>query len=86
MQLKAMYIPSKIVKEFITEFHKGITQRHNKAIALIARLGQKYIVKNAQKIARKVIKEYPDCQRNKFLKQKPFRELQPIKTLKSFQV
>ena len=38
-QLETIYIPSKIAKEFVTEFHKGITQRHNGATALVARLG-----------------------------------------------
>ena len=46
MQLEATYIPSEIVEEFVTEFHKGITQRHNRAIVLVTRLGQEYIVKN----------------------------------------
>ena len=70
-----MYVPSKIAEEFITEFYNGITQGHNGATALVARLGGEYIVKNIWKIARKVTKECPDCQRNKFLKHKPFREL-----------
>jgi len=46
MQLKVTYIPSKIAEEFVTEFYKGATQRHNRATALVARLGQEYIVKN----------------------------------------
>jgi len=46
MQLEAMYIPSEIAEKFITEFYKGTTQRHNGAIVLVARLGQKYIVRN----------------------------------------
>ena len=46
MQLEAMYILSKIVKEFVTEFYKETTQRHNGVIALVARLGQEYIVRN----------------------------------------
>ena len=70
-----MYIPSKIAEEFITEFHKKTTQRHNRATALVARLGREYIVRNVWKIAKKVIKEYPDCQRNKFSRHKPFKEL-----------
>ena len=61
MQLEIMYVLSKIVEEFVTEFHKGTTQRHNRAIVLVARLGQEYIVRNIWKTARKVIKEYPDC-------------------------
>jgi len=56
-----MYILSKIAEEFVIEFYKGTTQRHNKAIALVAKLGREYIVKNIWKIARKVIKECPDC-------------------------
>jgi len=56
-------------------------QRHNKATALVTRLGREYIIKNVWKIARKITKECPNCQRNKFLKHKPFREFQPIKTL-----
>jgi len=46
MQLKTTYILSEIAEEFVTEFHKGITQGHNGAIALIARLGQEYIIRN----------------------------------------
>jgi len=70
-----MYIPSKITEKFVTEFHKGTTQRHNGVTALVARLGREYIIRNIWKIAKKVIKECPDYQRNKFLKHKPFREL-----------
>ena len=70
-----MYILSKIAREFVTEFHKGTTQGHNRAIALVARLEWKYIVRNIQKIARKITREYPDCQKNKFSKHKLFREL-----------
>jgi len=73
--LEATYVPSKIAEEFVTEFYKGTTQRHNGAIALVTRLGKEYIIRNVWKIARKVIREYPDCQKNKFLKHKPFREL-----------
>jgi len=46
MQLEITYILRKIAKEFVIEFHKRITQRHNKATALIARLGQEYIIKD----------------------------------------
>jgi len=46
MQLETTYVPSKIAKEFVIEFHKGTTQRHNRAIALVARLGQEYIIRN----------------------------------------
>jgi len=38
MQLEAMYILSEIAKEFIIEFHRGITQGHNGVIILVARL------------------------------------------------
>ena len=75
MQLETIYIPSEIAEEFITEFHKETTQRHNRAIALVARLGQEYIVRNIWKIARKVTRECPDCQKNKFSKHKSFGEL-----------
>jgi len=33
-----MYMPRSIIEEFIKEFHKGITQGHNRAIGLILRL------------------------------------------------
>jgi len=46
MQLKAIYIPSKIAEEFVIKFHKGITQRHNRATALVTRLGREYIIRN----------------------------------------
>jgi len=46
MQLEAIYISSEIAEEFITEFYKGTTQRHNRATALVAKLGQKYIIRN----------------------------------------
>ena len=45
-QLKIIYILNKIVKKFVIKFHKEITQKYNKATALIARLKQKYIIKN----------------------------------------
>jgi len=81
VQLEAMYIPSKIAEEFVIEFYKGTMQRHNRATVLIARLGKEYIIRNVWKIARKVTKECPDCQRNKFSRHKPFRKLQLVKTL-----
>jgi len=31
-------MPKSIVKEFVKEFHKGITQKHNEAIGLVLRL------------------------------------------------
>ena len=46
MQLEVIYIPSKITEEFVTEFYKGTTQRYNKVTVLVARLRQKYIIKN----------------------------------------
>jgi len=76
-----MYISNKIAEEFVTKFYKGTTQRHNKVTALVTRLGQEYIIKNVWKIARKVTRECPNCQRNKFLRHKLFRELQSVKTL-----
>jgi len=44
MQLETIYIPSKIAEKFITEFHKGTTQRHNRATTLAVRLGREYII------------------------------------------
>jgi len=38
-QLKTMYILNKIAKEFVIEFYKETTQRHNGIIVLVARLG-----------------------------------------------
>jgi len=76
-----MYVSSGIAEEFVIEFHKGTTQGHNRATALVVRLGQEYIIRNVWKIAKKVTKEYPDYQRNKFSKYKPFGELQSVKTL-----
>jgi len=46
VQLKAIYIPNKIAEEFVTEFHKGTTQRHNGTTALVTRLGREYIIRN----------------------------------------
>ena len=85
MQLKAVYIPSKIAEEFVTEFYKRTTQGHNRATVLVARLGREYIVRNIWKIAKRVTRECSDCQRNKFLRYKPFGELQPVKTLSRLQ-
>jgi len=39
MQLETTYIPNKIAEEFVTEFHKRTTQRHNRVTVLVARLG-----------------------------------------------
>ena len=33
-----MYILKSIVKEFIKDFYKGLTQKHNKTAALVNRL------------------------------------------------
>ena len=38
IQLKATYILGDITEKFIKEFHKGETQRHNRATVLILRL------------------------------------------------
>jgi len=46
MQLETIYILSKIAEKFVIEFYKETTQGHNGVIALIARLGQEYIIKN----------------------------------------
>jgi len=61
IQLKTIYILNKIAEEFVIKFYKEITQRYNRTIMLIIKLKQKYIVRNIWKIARKVIKEYPNC-------------------------
>ena len=37
------YIPKQIAKKFIKDFHRGITQRYNKVIALILKLQEEYI-------------------------------------------
>jgi len=55
-----MYIPSEIAEEFVTEFHKGTTQRQNRAIVLVTKLSREYIVRNIWKIARKVTRECLD--------------------------
>ena len=39
-----MYILRSIVKEFIKEFYKNLTQGHNGAITLVARLQEEYII------------------------------------------
>ena len=79
-QLKAIYILGDIIEKFITEFHKGETQGHNRATALVLRLQEEYIIRNIQNLARKITREYLDYQRNKSNKHKPYRKLQPIKT------
>jgi len=57
MQLKAMYILNKFVEKFVTKFYKKNTQGHNRAIALVTRLKQKYIVKDIWKLAKKITRE-----------------------------
>ena len=68
MQLKLTYIPKELVEIFVIEFHKGATQRHNKATALVARLQTKYIIKDIWNIAKKVVKECPDYQKKQVFK------------------
>ena len=60
-QLGVTYIPNKIAKEFVTEFHKGTTQGYNRATVLVVRLGKEYIIRNVWKIARKITKKCSDC-------------------------
>ena len=43
------------------EFHKNLTQGHNGATALVARLQEKYIIYKIWGIAQKVISKYLDC-------------------------
>jgi len=33
-----MYVPKTVVREFVEDFYKGITQGHNGAIGLVLRL------------------------------------------------
>jgi len=47
VQLETIYVPNEIAEEFVTEFHKKTTQRHNRATALVAWLSREYIVRNA---------------------------------------
>ena len=46
MQLKAIYVLRDIIKEFITKFYRGETQRHNGATVLILKLQEEYIIRN----------------------------------------
>jgi len=55
-----MYIPNEIAEEFVTEFYKGTTQRHNGTTVLVTRLGKEYIIRNIWKIARKIMRECLD--------------------------
>ena len=77
---EATYIPKDIAKKFVKEFHRNLTQGHNRATALVARLQEKYIIHRIWGIARKVIGKCPDCQRNKLTKHKPYGILQPVET------
>jgi transposase InsO family protein len=77
---EATYIPRNIAKEFVENFHQGLTQGHNGATALVRRLGKEYIVHGVHALARQVTRECPDCQRNKFTRHKPYGLLQPVET------
>jgi len=46
-----MYVPKNIAREFVEEFHKNITQRHNRATALIRRLKKEYIIHGVYTLA-----------------------------------
>ena len=70
-----MYILRSIAKEFIKEFYGNLIQGHNRVIALVARLQEEYVINGIYGIAREVIKEYLDCQRNKFNRHKLYKEL-----------
>jgi len=39
-----IYIPKDIAEAFIKDFYKEITQKHNKAIGLVLRLQEEYII------------------------------------------
>jgi len=41
---EAMYIPKNITEKFVKEFHRNLTQGHSKAIALVVRLQEEYII------------------------------------------
>ena len=56
-------------------------QGHNRAIALVARLQEEYIINKIHRITKETIKEYPDCQKNKFNRYKLYRELQLVEIL-----
>ena len=46
MQLKVIYILGDITEKFIKEFYKGEIQRYNRAIVLVSRLQEEYIIRN----------------------------------------
>jgi len=75
---EAKYIPRSIAEQFVEDFHKGLTQGHNGATGLVSRLQEEYIIDGIWRIARKVTKECPDCQRNKPTRHKPYGGLQPV--------
>ena len=56
-----MYIPKNIAKEFVKEFHRNLTQRHNRAIVLVRRLEKEYVIYRVHAFIRQVTKECPDC-------------------------
>ena len=41
---ESTYIPKSVAEEFVKEFHRGITQEHNGATALVSRLQEEYII------------------------------------------
>ena len=75
---EATYVPRSIAKEFVSEFHKGMTQGHNGATGLVSRLQEEYIIQGIWGLARQVTKECPDCQRNKPTRHRPYGGLQPV--------
>jgi len=76
-----MYIPKNITKKFVKEFYRNLTQRHNKATALVRKLEKKYMIHRVYTFIRQVIKKCLDYQKNKFTRHKPYKELQPVKIL-----
>ena len=75
---EATYIPRSIAEHFVEDFHRGMTQGHNGAQGLVSRLQEEYIIDGIWRIARRVTKECPDCQRNKPARHKPYGELHPV--------
>ena len=72
---EAMYIPRNVAEDFIKDFHVNVTYGYNGVTALMMRIQEEYIIDGIYEIARRVIKEYLNCQRNKFNKYKLYREL-----------
>ena len=60
-------------------------QIHNGTTALVQKLKKIYIIYKIHALTRQMTKEYPNCQRNKFLKHKPYRGLQPVEVLSELQ-